>query len=393
MKFPYKICKLTNNEVNIFNKYFATKGEFVFEGIWFRSQEEVNKNVSGYIDNTTRNRRTIHYNHVFYVKDNYLMVKSSYIYLSIRLNNNEYDKYLNDIINTLENNNYIKNNNIYIKDNLNIMINKYDKHPYDEIIDNYKTVDIVVKSDNLNNTDKLFNQVWNLQVKGIRERDTRGNPKYINDFNELKEYFPMAVELGCGPSIEAGIMPLYKLHEIYKVQRHSDGKFYFGTSDTLIKQIIEKDNVKFDEFYEIIAECIKAKPTNFHYNLKKMYDKKLFTMNLFNNNFDRLCKRIGINENILRVYKIENYFPKVIFDKDVKALLCIGTHADRRFIQRQARNQGLKIIYVDPEGFNTDNEFFKYEIEGAKDEDYILKMTASEFSQVLENILNEEDVK
>lgn len=393
MKFPYKICKLTNNEVNIFNKYFATKDEFVFEGIWFRSQEEVNKNVSGYIDNTTRNRRTIHYNHVFCVKDNYLMVKSSYIYLSIRLNNNEYDKYLNDIINTLENNNYIKNNNIYIKDNLNIMINKYDKHPYDEIIDNYKTVDIIVKSDNLNNTDKLFNQVWNLQVKGIRERDTRGNPKYINDFNELKEFFPMAVELGCGPSIEAGVMPLYKLHEIYKVQRHSDGKFYFGTSDTLIKQIIEKDNVKFDEFYEIIAECIKAKPTNFHYNLKKMYDKKLFTMNLFNNNFDRLCKRIGINENILRVYNIENYFPKVIFDKDVKALLCIGTHADRRFIQRQARNQGLKIIYVDPEGFNTDNEFFKYEIEGAKDEDYILKMTASEFSQVLENILNEEDVK
>lgn len=393
MKFPYKICKLTNNEVNIFNKYFATKDEFVFEGIWFRSQEEVNKNVSGYIDNTTRNRRIIHYNHVFYVKDNYLIVKSSYIYLSIRLNNNEYDKYLNDIINTLENNNYIKNNNIYIKDNLNIMINKYDKHPYDEIIDNYKTVDIIVKSDNLNNTDKLFNQVWNLQVKGIRERDTRSNPKYINDFNELKEYFPMAVELGCGPSIEAGIMPLYKLHEIYKVQRHSDGKFYFGTSDTLIKQIIEKDNIKFDEFYEIITECIKAKPTNFHYNLKKMYDKKLFTMNLFNNNFDRLCKRIGINENILRVYNIENYFPKVIFDKDVKALLCIGTHADRRLIQRQARNQGLKIIYVDPEGFNTDNEFFKYEIEGAKDEDYILKMTASEFSQVLENIINEEDVK
>lgn len=393
MKFPYKICKLTNNEVNIFNKYFATKDEFVFEGIWFRSQEEVNKNVSGYINNTTRNRRTIHYNHVFYVKDNYLMVKSSYIYLSIRLNNNEYDKYLNDIINTLENNNYIKSNNIYKKDNLNIMINKYDKHPYDEIIDNYKTVDIIVKSDNLNNTDKLFNQVWNLQVKGIRERDTRGNPKYINDFNELKEYFPMAVELGCGPSIEAGIMPLYKLHEIYKVQRHSDGKFYFGTNDTLIKQIIEKDNVKFDEFYEIVAECIKAKPTNFHYNLKKMYDKKLFTMNLFNNNFDRLCKRIGINENILRVYNIENYFPKVIFDKDVKALLCIGTHADRRLIQRQARNQGLKIIYVDPEGFNTDNEFFKYEIEGAKDEDYILKMTASEFSQVLENIINEEDVK
>ena len=393
MKFPYKVCKLTNDEVNVFNKYFVSNGEFVFEGVWFRSQEKVNKNVSGYIDNTTRNRRTVHYNHVFYVENNYLMVKSSYIYLSVRLENNEYNKYLNDIKNNLEKNNYIKENNIYKKDNLIIMFNEYSKHPYDEVIDNYKTVDIIVKSDNLGNTDNLFNQVWNLQVKGIRERDTRGNPKYINNFNELKKYFPMAVELGCGPSIESGVMPLYKLHEIYKVQRHSDGRFYFGTSDTLIKQIIEKDNVKFNEFYKIIVECIKAKPTNFHYNLKKMYDKKLFTMNLFNNNFDRLCKRIGINENILRVYNIENYFPKVIFDKDVKALLCIGTHADRRFIQRQARNQGLKIIYVDPEGFNTDKEFFEYEIEGAKDEDYILKMTASEFSQVLENILNEEDVK
>lgn len=393
MKFPYKVCKLNKEEIDVFNKYFAYNNEFIFDGVWFRSQNEVNKDVSGYINNTTRNRRTVHYNHIFYIKDNYLMIKSSYIYLSIRLNNNEYDKYLNDIINTLENNNYLKENNIYTKDNLIIMINKYDKHPYDEIIDNYKTVDIIVKSDNLNDTDKLFNQVWNLQVKGIRERDTRGNPKYINNFSKLKEYFPMAVELGCGPSIEAGVMPLYKLHEIYKVQRHSDGKFYFGTSDTLIKQIIEKDNIKFDEFYEIIVECIKAKPTNFHYNLKKMYDKKLFTMNLLNNNFDRLCKRIGINENILRVYNIENYFPNVTFDKDVKALLCIGTHADRRLIQMQARNQGLKIIYVDPEGFNIDNEFFKYEIEGAKDEDYVLKMTASEFSQVLDEILNEEDVK
>lgn len=393
MKFPYKVCKLTNEEVNVFNKYFATKDEFNFEGVWFRSQEKVNKNVSGYIDNTTRNRRTVHYNHIFYVENNYLMVKSSYIYLSVRLEKNEYNKYLNNIKNTLEKNNYIKENNIYKKDNLIIMINEYSKHPYDEVIDNYKTVDIIVKSDNLGNTDNLFNQVWNLQVKGIREKDTRGNPKYINNFNELKKYFPMAVELGCGPSIESGVMPLYKLHEIYKVQRHSDGRFYFGTSDTLIKQIIEKDNVKFNEFFEIIVECVKAKPTNFHYSLKKMYDKKLFTMNLFNNNFDRLCKRIGINENILRVYNIENYFPKITFDKNVKALLCIGTHADRRLIQRQARNQGLKIIYVDPEGFNDNNKFFEYKIEGAKGEDYILKMTASEFSQILDKILNEEDVK
>lgn len=393
MEFPYKVCKLSNDEVQVFNEYFATNGEFIFEGVWFRSQNEVNKKVSGYIDDTTRNRRTVHYNHVFYVKDNYLMIKYTYIYLSVRLCDREYNEYLNDIRNTLEKYNYLENNNVYKKDNLLVIINEYDKHPYDEVINNYKTVDIIVKSDNLGDTDKLFNQVWKLQVKGIREREKRGNPKYITNFNELEKYFPMAVELGCGPSIEAGVMPLYKLHEIYKVQRHSDGKFYFGSDDDLIKQIISKDKDKFNEFYEIIVECIKAKPTSFHYNLKRMYDKKLFTMKLFNNNFDRLCKRIGLDEDILRVYNIENYFPKVTFDKDVKALLCIGSHADRRFIQKQAREQGLQIIYVDPEGFNDDGDFFNYEIEGAKDNDYILKMKASEFSRILYNIYNENNIK
>lgn len=388
MKFPYKVCKLNKEEINVFNKYFAYNNEFIFDGVWFRSQDEVNKDVSGYIDNTTRNRRTVHYKHIFYVKDNYLMIKSSYIYLSVRLNMHEYNLYLNNIKEYLNKYNYIYKDNHYIKDNLMIIINEYDKHPYDEVIDNYKTVDIIIKSDNISDTSSLINQVWKLQVKGIREKDKRGNPKYVNDFKSLMEYFPMAVELGCGPSIEAGVMPLYCLHEIYKVQRHKDGKFYFGAYDDLIKQIISKDNIKFDEFYKIIVESIKAKPTEFHYNLKKMYDNNLFRMNLFNNNFDRLCKRININEKILRVYNIEDYFPKVTFDKDIKALLCIGSHADRRFIQKQARQSGLKIIYVDPEGFIENGKFVDYKIEGARDEDIILKMRAQEFSNVLEDILN-----
>ena len=384
MFFPYKVCKLSDQQIDVFNNYFANNGEYVFEGIWFRSQNEINKLNSGYIDDSTRRRRTLHYRHVFYIEDKYLTVKSSYIYLSVRLPIIEYNEYIKGIREALEKSSYMYINSEYQKEDVNIIIKEYEKHPEEEYITNYKVVDIVVKSNNLNNIESFYNQVWKLQVKGIREKDPRGNPKYINSFDEIKKYLPAQVELGCGPSIEAGIMPLYYLHEIYKVQRHSDGKFYFGKEDNLIKQVIINDRKKFDEFYEIIVKCLKAKPTLFHNKLKQMYDENLLVGDLLNNNFDHICDRIGIKEKILRVYNIENYFPKIEFDSRAKSLICIGTHADRRGVQKQARNKHLKIIYVDPEGFNTEHGFEDYPIEGAIDDDLILKMTANDFANVID---------
>lgn len=114
-----------------------------------------------------------------------------------------------------------------------------------------------------------------------------------------------------------------------------------------------------------------------------MYNKQLLVGELLNNNFDHICERIGIKERILRVYNIENYFPIINFDSKAKALICIGTHADRRGVQKQAREKGLKIIYIDPEGFETINGFEHYPIEGAKDEDLILKMSASDFANII----------
>lgn len=384
MQFPYKVSKLTKDEVNVFNNYFANNNEYIFEGVWFRSQNKENKINSGYVDNTTKRRRTLHYRHTFYIENDYLMVKDSYIYLSVRLPLDEYYDYVNSIKEELINSNYNFINNEYKKDDIVIIINEFDKHPEEEKIDNYKVVDIIVKSNNLTNTSDFYTQVWKLQVKGIREKDKRGNPEYITDIRKLEKYLPAQVELGCGPSIEAGIMPLYYLHEIYKVQRHSDGKFYFGKDDDLILQIIKKDKDKFNEFYEMMIMCIKAKPTLFHKKLKEMYEKNILKGDLLNNNFDRLCKRIGINEKILRVYNIENYFPKIEFDKNIKSLICIGTHADRRGVQKQAREKGLKIIYIDPEGFETGNGFEEYLIEGASDNDLIFRVSANSFANLID---------
>lgn len=102
---------------------------------------------------------------------------------------------------------------------------------------------------------------------------------------------------------------------------------------------------------------------------------------VFNNNFDRLVKRFNIPEKILRIYDKGTYLPKVEFDKNAKSLICIGTHADRRQVQRQARQEGKQIIFIDPEGFYGENGFEPYLIEGPKTGDIILKMT---FEQAME---------
>lgn len=386
MKFPFKVCSLNNDEIDVFNKNYANNGKYIFEGVWFRSQNKNNKASSLWIDETSNRRRTVHFRHTFEVMKNNLTISESYLYLSVRLPFDEYDRYISEIRNKLEEKNYKYNGKLYYKEDLNIIINEYNYHPMEKYIDGYKTVDITVKSSNISDTKCYYRQLWNLQAKGIREKDKRGNPTYLKSFSEIKKYLPAQLELGCGPSIESGIEPLYFLHEVYKVQRHSDGVFYFN--DDLIIQIIEKDEEKYAEFAQIIKSCIKAKPTKFHKSIKKLYNKGLLVGELFNNNFDHLSSIIGIKEKSLRVYKIDNYFPKVNFDKNSKSLIVIGSHADRRGIQRQAREVGLKIIYVDPEGFYTKDGFEEYPIEGARDNDIILKMSSISFANQIDEELN-----
>jgi hypothetical protein len=48
VKFPYVVCKLNSNEIETFKKYYQKKGALNFEGIWFRDQQDINKEQSGW---------------------------------------------------------------------------------------------------------------------------------------------------------------------------------------------------------------------------------------------------------------------------------------------------------------------------------------------------------
>ncbi|WP_339064000.1 hypothetical protein [Tepidibacillus marianensis] len=95
-------------------------------------------------------------------------------------------------------------------------------------------------------------------------------------------------------------------------------------------------------------------------------------------NFDGLITKIGLTERYVRRYDEANIIPEINFHPDAKSLIVVGSHADRRRIQQAARKQGLKVIYLDPEGYFTRGGFVEYPLESLKKEDLYIKEAATD---------------
>lgn len=392
MFFPLKVCELNNKDAKIFSKYFTeSNGKFYFEGCWLRNQRPENAKTSGYIDETTRRRRYIHFYDTYcLIKENnknYLSICDSYMYISNTLPNKELDEYLEKIKQILNKKNYDKNGNIYSKNGLDVIINEYAEHPKNtyKFPENYKSVDIIIRSAGYDYS-MLYERMWNLTNKMFRVPGTRENPTYINDAKELLNYLPAQIEMGCGPSISAGIPALYNMHETYRVQNHISKKFYFSDEDTLFSNILENPETTYKKFAQVPIKCITAQLTEGYKTFGKLYKDGYFKGVVYNNNFDRLIKRMDIPEKILRIYDLDDYIADVYFEKDVKSLISIGCHADRRQVEKQARENGLKVIYIDPEGFYN-KEFEEYKVEAPKTGDLIWKTTFENAMEELSKIV------
>lgn len=388
-----KICQLNNEELENFNNNFLEDNKYVFEGCWLRNQRPENAKKSGYIDETTVRRRYIHFFDTYTViteKDkNYLALKDYYLYVTNTLPENEIKEYYEKIDWSLKLNGYQKQGDSFVKDNTEVIINLYDNHPKNKVKypSNYKSCDVVIRSKNYEYK-HIQERMWNLSTKMYRMPDKRENPTYINSVDEIIKYLPAQVEMGCGPSIQANIPPLHVMHEMYKVQNHISGKFYFGSEDTLITDILADEIGMRNFFAQEVVACIRANITEGYKDFGQIYHNGYFKGIVYNNNFDRIVRRLNIPEKILRIYDINTYLPDVEFDSEVKSLICMGCHADRRQIQRKAREKGLKIIFIDPEGFDENGKFVPYLIEGPKNGDLILKTTFENAMKQLKQKLN-----
>ena len=384
MKFPFYVCKLTMEQKELFNNHFTDEnGNFCFEGIWFRNQRPENALASGYIDETTKKRRYVQFYDTYKTitegGNDYLVIADTFVYVSNTFQKEEILKYENKILAALKEAGFTQvNEGFYKKDDFEVMLTKYDVHPKNKLAEvtfpnNYTSLDVTIKTKGYD-CKKENDRMWKLSTKMFRQLDKRGEPTYINSIDEIEEYLPAQIEMGCGPSIEAGIPALHMMHESYKVQNHKTKKFYFADEDDLLVNIIKEPEKMYERFSNVPKTIVESKPTKAYDTFAKLYKSGIFCGTVLNNNFDRLVKRFGIDEFILRIYDKNKYLPKIEFDKNAKSLICIGTHADRRQVQKQARAAGKKVIFIDPEGFTTKNGFVPYPIEGPQTGDLILKM-------------------
>ncbi len=205
--------------------------------------------------------------------------------------------------------------------------------------------------------------------------------------DEIKKYFPAHIELGSGPSLELGIPPLHDLHKFFSVSDPNTKKMIFGgKDDNLIVDFISDPNKFVKNISKPILYSVTSKEKLFHKILTVFFNKKLLLGKIFTNNFDGIHLRNNLKEKYIRRFEEKNIIPKVKFSSKTKSLIVVGSHADRRYIQQSARKQGLKIIYVDPEGFVQKGDFIEYLLESPQNEDIIIKMTAEEFAKQIKKI-------
>jgi hypothetical protein len=394
IKFPFFVNELSDSSSETFNSFYAQPYRGIernnLEGMWFRTQNQFNKDYSKWENPDDKRRRIIYFRDKYNTKKlsnkNWLILESAFMYVSNTLPSQEIDEYLYLIKQELENyecKQIEENYEVYKKDDIIVEIKNYERHPKDIIEDRefpkeYRSLDIVIRSSNLDIKNDMIDKPWNLFKKGIRSPGIKGNPRYNDDIKEIEKYLPAQIELGCGPSIESNIPALHSLHEIYRVQNRK-GEFYIGPyNDDLIVNILKDTKNMYMKFTQMFKKCVEAQPSESHKIIKELFDKNIFVGEILSNNFDMLCERVGVKERLLRTYEPEKFFPTIEFDKAAKSLLVIGSHADRKHIQLQARLKGLKVIHLDPEGYLTDGVFNDYPLEAPKDGDLVIRKTARE---------------
>jgi len=276
----------------------------------------------------------------------------------------------------------------WVRGDLQMTRRDYVRHPMDPVSlllsadDSHRTLELTIRSHNdaTGPVDRVM--PWDVLRRGMRIKDRRENPIGVPDLKGLADYLPFHLEVGCGLSIEAGIPPLHFLHGVYQVTDREQGTFILDPArDHVITGLLASPESVMPRLTRMYRSCFLAEPSRAHWNLKTLANRGHLLEPVMTNNFDGLLARVGLAELYLRRY--DQDMPAVDFDPRAKALLVIGSHADRRRVQQRARERGLKIFFLDPEGFWEGDAFTSYPLEGVRRGDFHCCQTASTAVQVL----------
>jgi len=403
MKFPYIVQKnLSEEQIIIWLKVYApSKGSMndktIEEGLWRRTQNEQNAEMSGWAKPSDKRRKILYYKHCYDIIDDkgakHLVLSSTYIFLCLTMPRDEITEYhklfgLDRVCDEEGIFSFAVDDLIFSL----VIFNDPSEYAYeiDTFPEDYKTLVISVCSKGYVADEKTKEKPWAVLKTGMRKALRRGTPTYLSEAKEIVKFFPVQVMLGCGPSCEAGIPPLHYLHDLYSIEQPFARKFIFEAERDIFVQRLAKDTEGlYKDLLRVFTNLINAKPTPFYFVLKELFECGFAVGPIITNNFDGLHLRLSLPEKYIRRYEEENIIPSFDFDPRAKALLVVGSHADRRRIEERARVVGLTIVYIDPEGWFKNGKFYPYILESPQDNDFILKKGATKaFLEMKEYIQN-----
>lgn len=379
-------------------RQFVENNRTVFQSIWRRSQDQANAAKSGWRTSEDQRRRIVHYYDQYGLLDGEggysLALTAPYLWLSIASPVEEIAHYRDLIRDGATKGGWrpqpaSDGAEVLCRGDLRFELRALDNYPQDVSAgrffpNSYRILDIMLTSTNTVLPDGLTQEPWDVFNTGFRKIPRPGTPTLVEDVAQIRNYFPMHVELGCGPSIEAGIPPLHDLHGTYFISDPATGTFILSPSkDGLLPQLLEGPENFFRRASIPYVQAITVQPTPFYFLLKELSDAGHVVGPIITNNFDGLCSAVGLTERYVRRYEESEIVPEVAFQGGSKTLAVFGAHADRRRVHEAARRQGLTVVHIDPEGFTEHGIFHPYPLESPQDGDILFRMTAHAFTEKL----------
>ena len=406
MKFPFVVAsglnarQLERYRLHIDSDASGWHRRFT-ESIWRRHQHPSNARQSGWRGPEDQKKRLIHFYDDYGVENGDFVLRHAYLHLVLGLPAEHIDEYREAIAAGLRDGGWREESATpsgdgtvarWRRGDLTATIHHRRVHPEDAARDkvppaSYASLDVVVRTDGYALPDSWEGRPWDVFYRvGLRDKLTREEPTVVEP-GELAAYLPAQVELGCGPSIEAGIPHLSTLHRIYGVSR-ADYGFIFRAADDALLELFRDPERKYAEMTAIYRACLLAEPTPFYLRMRELWQRGHLVGPIITNNFDCQCADLGLPEMSLRRYDWGPYYPEITHDPRARSLLVIGVHADRRLVQMRARRRGLRVLYIDPEAYVApDGSAIPYPVEAPQRDDLFVRATAHDAMAVLHPLL------
>ncbi|WP_199743028.1 SIR2 family protein [Nocardia stercoris] len=384
MRMPFVVAQLDPELVRRWNVNYASGQDRrwdVEEGLWRRTQHPDNATESGWTGPDDARRRILHYRYRFDVYNGVLRLADFYLLMSVAAPAEELVRRTTAVMAALESGSWTPaGGQSWSRGNLVCRYRTYGAHPRDidsgrTLPDSYRCADLMIRSDRFVPDDALDALPWQVLDGGMRAKDQRGAPRLVPDLASLTEYLPFQVEVGCGMSMEAGVPALHRLHEIYQVTDRESGAFVLRPDeDSFAAWLLADPDSAMPTLTDMFYRCLLAEPTAGYRALRALAEAGHLVGPVITNNFDGLAVRAGLQQCYVRRY--DEAVPPVPWEPSARSLLVVGSHADRRKVQERARKRGLKVFYLDPEGYWEKGQFVSYPIEGVRDSEVLCRRPA-----------------